>query len=181
MSEVLAVVTCGFESREHLLLGHRNSVKSDGSTVLPGGKALEEFAENPVDTVQREVLEETNLLIPMTRTLLVAQFTLDRYCSDGSDMIEDEFMIDVFRVRLDATNDERSINRIARTEELDPFWCPIDTIPYPQMPPDTQSWLPQVLDAQDGDLWMGMIEVSGTSHVSKIFQLSSRFGTRTLF
>jgi len=120
-----------------VLLIHKKSGLGCGKINAPGGKI--ERGESASEAAVREVSEEVGISVrnPEEMGVLRFQFVhgeqLALHCV-------------VFRA-FDFTGEAYE------TPEADPFWCPIDQIPYDRMWSDDQYWLPGLLDGKkfDGD------------------------------
>ncbi|MFC3478504.1 8-oxo-dGTP diphosphatase [Halobacterium litoreum] len=111
---------------EVLLIEKRRGVGA-GNVNGPGGKL--EPGETPRECVVREVREEVAVRVDPEK-MGELHFTFG----------DDPFMfVHVFRAD-DPTGDPEP------SEEADPFWCPVDDIPYDRMWEDDRYWVPHLLE-----------------------------------
>jgi 8-oxo-dGTP diphosphatase len=110
-----------------ILLIHKKRGLGHGKVNGPGGRL--EDGEAPVEAAIRETEEEVGLTLrdPAERAMLQFRFT-DGYCLE----------VFVFVARSWQ-------GVLVETDEADPFWQPIETIPYGKMWADDKVWLPHVL------------------------------------
>ncbi len=119
--------------RERILLGRKLTGFGKGKVIAPGGKL--DDGEAAGAAACRELAEETGLRVDPRDTEPVASLRFT--WADGSR----PFAVDVF----EAT---RWTGHVVPSAELEPFWCPLDQIPYEQMWDDDRIWLPAVLRGQ---------------------------------
>ena len=102
-----------------------------GKVNAPGGRV--ETGESVEACAMREVAEEVGI-----RVNALALRALLRYHdpAQGFAMAGFAFVSSDFRGTL------------TRTAEADPFWCPIDGIPYDEMWENDRIWLPRVLQGE---------------------------------
>ncbi|AFG37528.1 8-oxo-dGTP diphosphatase [Spirochaeta africana] len=120
-------VLCFIRSDEQLLLIRKKRGLGAGKINAPGGKC--EPGELPIQTAIRETEEE----VCVTPHQLEEYGTLRFIFADGYQLEGRIFIASAF------SGDP------AATDEADPFWCPVDRIPYDQMWEDDILWLPHVL------------------------------------
>lgn len=98
-----------------------------GKVNGPGGKIAP--GESAIAAAVRETIEETGIepLDPVAAGHLAFSFR------DGLTIAVDVFISGRWRGAL------------AACEEADPFWCPLDQVPYDRMWQDDRHWLPSVL------------------------------------
>lgn len=119
--------------RSMILLGEKLRGFGKGKVIAPGGKL--DSGEAGVDAACRELLEETGIRVAASDAELVARLRFT--WADGSR----PFAVDVFAA-------SRWTGEPAPSAELDPYWCPLDAIPYHRMWDDDRIWLPNVLRGQ---------------------------------
>lgn len=121
-------VLCYVFKDEHVLLIHKKRGLGRGKVNAPGGRI--EAGEAPVQTAVRELQEEVGItpLSPFEVARLSFVFT-NGYSLKGHVFFANDF---------DGT--------IIETDEADPFWTPVDQIPYHRMWEDDRLWLPRAID-----------------------------------
>ena len=102
-----------------------------GKVNGPGGKL--ETGETLKTCAIRELAEETGLIVRDARCVAELRFVDQK----GPQWLGFAFITDSWTGTLEQTN------------EADPFWVEIDQIPYEQMWPDDEIWLPKVLSESD--------------------------------
>lgn len=123
-------VLCFIRSEERLLLIHKKTGLGKGKVNAPGGRI--EKGEKPLDAAVRETVEETHVTPSQLEFAAELQFIFtDGYSLKG---------LVYFASRHEGTPTE--------TSEADPFWCPVDSIPYEKMWADDIHWLPRVLKGE---------------------------------
>lgn len=114
---------------DEVLLIEKKRGLGAGKVNAPGGKI--DPGETPLQAAVREVSEEVKLTVsdPVEMGVLRFQFVdgekLALHCT--------VFIADKFT------------GEAAETDEADPFWCPIDAVPYERMWADDRHWLPGML------------------------------------
>ncbi len=123
-----AAVLCFVRDNGQVLLIHKKTGLGAGKINAPGGRI--DPGETPEQAAVREVREEVRVVPSGLRKTgeLFFQFT-DGYKLHGT----------VFFA-------SHHTGTPGSTPEADPFWCPIDRIPYKRMWEDDQYWLPLALD-----------------------------------
>lgn len=112
---------------DRVLLIEKQRGVGDGKVNGPGGKL--EPGETPRECVVREVREEVAVTVD-PRKVGELHFTFG----------DDPFMfVHVFRADDPSGEPEPSA-------EAEPFWCPVDEIPYDRMWEDDRYWVPHLLD-----------------------------------
>ena len=125
-------VLCFLRDRaaNRVLLIHKKTGLGAGLINAPGGRIEE--GETPAEAAVRETLEETGMAAsdPQLRGDLFFQFT------DGHS------------IRGYVFETEDWSGTPAATVEADPFWCPIEEIPFDRMWADDSWWLPHMLEGR---------------------------------
>lgn len=127
--EERAVITY-IRSGDDILLIHKKTGHGAGKVNAPGGHI--EPGETPVQAAVRECMEETGI-IPVNPVL---KGVLDFPFTDGLDLKGYVFYADEF------------FGSLKSCDEADPFWCPVDKMPYDQMWEDDKLWIPALLDGK---------------------------------
>ncbi len=123
----LLFVLRAHQGRAQVLLIHKKTGHGQGRVNGPGGKL--DAGESLTACAKREVLEEVGLQVanPVCRAEL-------RFVElDGSQWLGYAYTADQFGGQL------------IETPEAKPFWCDIEEIPFADMWPDDQIWLPTIL------------------------------------
>ena len=120
---VIVFVRC----RDQVLLINKKRGLGAGKVNGPGGRI--DPGESAPEAAVREVREETGIEIAEP----VEHATLHFSFRDGYTLTAYVFVTRTF------TGDP------VQTEEADPFWAPLDAIPYLEMWADDRYWLPEVL------------------------------------
>ena len=120
-------VLCFVRDSERILLIHKKTGLGMGKVNGPGGRI--EAGESPLDAAVRETQEEVGVtpLMPTEMGTLAFSFT------DGYSLHCTVFFASHWQGAL------------AETPEANPFWCPLDSIPYDRMWEDDRLWLPDAL------------------------------------
>jgi 8-oxo-dGTP diphosphatase len=113
-----------------VLLIEKKTGHGAGKINGPGGKLQDETI---TECAVREVREETGLTVLDPVCLAELRF-VER---DGPQWLGFAFKATRFE------------GRMVETREARPFWCSIDRIPYGDMWPDDEIWLPKVLAGDD--------------------------------
>ena len=110
-----------------LLLIRKKRGHGAGKINAPGGKV--DAGETPLQSAVRETREEVGI-----RALAPAHMAVLRFV----DRVDPQWLGHVFVARdYEGTPVE--------TDEAQPFWVPLDAIPYDQMWEDDRIWLPEIL------------------------------------
>jgi 8-oxo-dGTP diphosphatase len=120
-------VLCFIRKDDQLLLMVKKRGLGAGKVNAPGGRI--EDGETPLEAAVRETEEEI-LVRPLRPEL---QGELSFVFTDGYSLHVYVFVSDGFEGTPGAT------------EEADPFWCPIDDMPFERMWEDDRHWLPKML------------------------------------
>jgi 8-oxo-dGTP diphosphatase len=139
-------VLCFIKESDRLLLILKKRGLGAGKINAPGGRI--EDGETPVEAAIRETEEEI-LVRPLNLEL---RGELSFVFTDGYSLRVYVFLADGFEGTPGAT------------EEADPFWCPLNEIPFDRMWEDDRHWLPKVLSGEhpigrfifDGDTMLDM-------------------------
>lgn len=118
---------------DEVLLARRAISPWLGGWCAPGGFCDAE--EHPIETAERETLEETGVRIRVTGALGI---WLARYADDQTDREADEISVAYY---LAEAVDERA-RAADRTETAEVGWFPLDAAPEPLAPPEV---LPGIL------------------------------------
>ncbi len=111
-----------------LLLIRKKRGLGMGKINGPGGRL--EQGESYLDAAIRETQEEVGIRPHTLRRGADLSFVF----TDGYSLYGEVFLAAGYT------------GTVVATDEADPFWCPIDAIPYEQMWEDDKLWLPHVLD-----------------------------------
>lgn len=112
---------------EEVLLIHKKTGLGKGKINGPGGKI--ESNEMPLDCAIRETMEE------------VCVEPLNIHCT-GELFFQ---FVDGLTIHGYVYRAENLKGVPKETDEADPFWCPINEIPYDQMWEDDVTWIPYLL------------------------------------
>ena len=123
-------VLCYLFDGDNVLLIDKKTGLGKGLVNAPGGHIEE--AETAKEAAMREITEETGVQVPSVdyRGMLEFQFT------DGLAMRGHIFFA------------HEHTGEIHETDEANPFWCPINEIPYDKMWADDPLWLPLALEGK---------------------------------
>lgn len=114
-------------AHERLLLIHKKRGHGAGKINAPGGKV--DAGETPLDCAVRETREEVGVR-PLAPVLMAELKFVER--------VDAQWLGYVYLAR-DYEGDP------VETAEANPFWVPLDSIPYGQMWEDDRIWLPEIL------------------------------------
>ncbi len=123
-------VLCFVRDVDRLLMIVKKRGLGAGKINAPGGRI--EDGETPLQAAIRETEEETHVhpVDPELRAEL-------------SFVFRDGYTLHVYAFLA-----ESHTGTPHPTEEADPFWCPIDELPYDRMWADDRHWLPRMLDGR---------------------------------
>src|SRR6056297_957593 len=123
-------VLCYIFKDEQVLLIHKKRGLGKGKVNAPGGRI--DPGETPVQTAVRELQEEVGLtpLEPYEVGQLSFVFT-NGYSLKGHVFFAHEYE-----------------GELVETDEADPFWIPVEEIPYERMWEDDADWLPMAMDSK---------------------------------
>lgn len=123
-------VICYIFKDDKVLLIHKKTGLGKGKINAPGGRI--EAGEMPMDAAVRETEEETGLTPLNLKQMGVLSFIFtDGYSLKGFVYFADDYTGDLME-----------------TDEADPFWQPVDKIPYDEMWEDDIHWLPKAIDGK---------------------------------
>lgn len=129
--DLLATLMFVVREGQILLIRKKRGIGA-GKINGPGGKF--EPGETPLQCVLREVKEELDIEVTDAREMGVLNFSFR--CGTIPEIRCHVFMASSFR------------GVPAETPEADPFWCPVDQIPYDRMWQDDRYWLPAMLEGK---------------------------------
>ena len=115
------------QGRGQVLLIHKKTGHGQGRVNGPGGKL--DAGESLTACARREVFEEVGLRVAHPQCRAELRFVE----LDGAQWLGYAFTADQFSGQL------------IETPEAKPFWCDIEKIPFADMWPDDQLWLPTIL------------------------------------
>ena len=115
------------QGRGQVLLIHKKTGHGQGRVNGPGGKL--DAGESLTACARREVFEEVGLRVAHPQCRAELRFVE----LDGAQWLGYAFTADQFSGQL------------IETPEAKPFWCDIEEIPFADMWPDDQLWLPTIL------------------------------------
>ncbi len=127
--EETAVLCYIFKNKQVLLINKKTGL-GKGLINAPGGRIEE--TETALEAAVRETEEETGL----TPTDLTHAGILNFQFTDG------------YSLRGHVFTAKDCTGELKKTSEADPFWIPIEKIPYDMMWEDDRHWLPMVMDGQ---------------------------------
>jgi 8-oxo-dGTP diphosphatase len=127
--EVVATLVFVIDHGRVFLIRKRRG-HGQGKVNGPGGKV--EPGETPVACAVRECQEETGLT-PLDPQPLVELRFLDVDAGGEPPMLGIAFRAEAFE------------GTAGETAEAEPFWCPLDAIPYHRMWADDRIWLPHLI------------------------------------
>lgn len=126
--------------RELLLARKKTGEIGIGKVSAPGGKV--EPGETPRQACTREDYEEVGISIPNNTIDLLEAALLDVFTATGDGPYEHFMRVGVYRG--DAFSGEPS-----ETKDMHrPFWSPFSEIPYEDMYPGDDMWMPYVLSGE---------------------------------
>lgn len=128
----LLFVLRAHQGRNQVLLIHKKTGHGQGRVNGPGGKL--DAGESLIACAEREVFEEVGLQVSHSQCRAELRFVE----LDGSQWLGYAFTSDQFSGQL------------IETPEAKPFWCDIEKIPFADMWPDDQLWLPSILQQHVG-------------------------------
>jgi 8-oxo-dGTP diphosphatase len=120
-------VLCFVLDPDRILLIHKKTGLGRGKVNGPGGRI--EPGESPAEAAVRETVEETGIVPGSLREAAELSFVF----TDG------------YSLHCTAFVASKWSGEPVRTREADPFWCPLDAIPYDRMWADDVLWLPRAL------------------------------------
>lgn len=147
-----AVICYIFKDGKVLLINKKTGL-GEGKVNAPGGRI--EAGEMPVEAAVRETEEETGL----TPLNLKQTGTLSFIFKDGYSLKGFVFFADDYKGEL------------KETDEADPFWQDMDSIPYEKMWEDDIHWLPEAIK---GNYIDGKFIFDGDRMVSKDIKITGR-------
>ena len=115
------------QGRGQVLLIHKKTGHGQGRVNGPGGKL--DAGESLTACARREVFEEVGLQVAQPQCRAELRFVE----LDGAQWLGYAFTADQFSGQL------------IETPEAKPFWCDVEAIPFADMWPDDQLWLPTIL------------------------------------
>ena len=110
-----------------VLLIHKLTGHGAGKVNGPGGKL--EAGETPLQCALRETREEVGITVPHAEHRGTFRFF---------DLVTEDWLGYIFVA-------DRFSGEPSATPEAEPFWCPLDALPFDRMWPDDRLWLPRVL------------------------------------
>jgi 8-oxo-dGTP diphosphatase len=116
---------------DRVLLIRKKRGHGAGKINGPGGKI--EPGETAQHSALRETLEETGIRV--VQASLVAEFRFLEL--SGPQWYGYVFLAEKWQ------------GKPVETEEADPFWCPVDELPFEEMWEDDRYWLPKVLAGEE--------------------------------
>jgi 8-oxo-dGTP diphosphatase len=120
-------VLCYVFQNGKVLLIHKKTGLGKGKINAPGGRM--EAGESPEETVVRELQEEVRI----TPTQIYRAGELSFIFTDGYSLHGHVYFAEGYQGTPEAT------------DEADPFWVPVEEIPYGEMWEDDELWLPLAL------------------------------------
>lgn len=109
-----------------------------GKFSAPGGKLDE--GETLRQCASRESFEEVRIVIPEEGKRLTEVSVLDVFTATGEEAFEHFMRVFVYRT-------DEFLGEPVETEDMEqPIWVPFNEIPYDEMYPGDERWLPFVLD-----------------------------------
>lgn len=129
--DILATLMFVVQDGRILLIRKKRGIGA-GKVNGPGGKF--EAGETALQCVLREVREELCIDVADAREMGVLNFSFA--CGTIPEIRCHVFMASSFK------------GTPSETPEAEPFWCPVDEIPYDLMWQDDRFWLPAMLDGK---------------------------------
>jgi len=131
-AQIRATLVFIIRGDEVLLMRKKRGIGA-GKINAPGGKI--DPGESAAECAVREAMEEVHVraLDPVWRGLLQFQF------------------LDGLSIHCQVFSATQCTGTPTETDEGDPFWCPLDAIPYHDMWEDDSHWLPAMLKGQNFD------------------------------
>jgi 8-oxo-dGTP diphosphatase len=123
-------VLCYLFDGDKVMLIHKKTGLGKGKVNAPGGRI--EADEMPADAAVRELQEETGVTPEGLREVALLHFIF----TDGYSLKGTVFFAHSHQGEAQAT------------DEADPFWVPVDQIPYEKMWEDDALWLPMALSGK---------------------------------
>ena len=130
---------------EEILLARKKTGEIGiGAISAPGGKI--DPGETPRITCTRETWEEFQITIPNNPEMLKEVALLDVFQARGTDAYEHFMRVFVYAARAYSGDP-------VETDDMErPFWVPFDQIPYDEMYPGDEIWMPLALVPYGHDL-----------------------------
>jgi 8-oxo-dGTP diphosphatase len=123
-------VICYVFSQGKVMLIHKKKGLGNGLVNAPGGRIEEE--ETASEAAVRETEEETGITPVDIRQVGILNFQFrDGYALKGYVFFADSYT-----------------GTMTETDEADPFWVPVDQIPYEKMWEDDALWLPRTMNGE---------------------------------